>query len=54
MATALSRDAYLGTIRAAGFEDVETVTERPAASQPLDKLVRAQAVTLVGRKPDAG
>ena len=54
VATALSWDAYLGTIRAAGFEDVETVTERPAASQPLDKLVRAQAVTLVGRKPDAG
>jgi SAM-dependent methyltransferase len=54
VATALERNAYLEVIRTAGFEDVETVAERPAVSQPLDKLVRAQAVTLVGQKPDAG
>jgi len=51
IATALAEDAYLETIRAAGFEGVEIVAERPAVSQPLDTLVRAQAVTLVGRKP---
>ena len=51
VATALSRDAYLGTILAAGFEDVETVGKRSAVSQSLDKLVRAQVVTLGGRKP---
>ncbi len=51
VATALEQEAYLATIRAAGFEAVEIVAERPALSQPLDALVRAQAVTLVGRKP---
>jgi SAM-dependent methyltransferase len=51
VATALEENAYLATIRAAGFEQVEIVAERPAVSQPLDSLVRAQAVTLVGRKP---
>ena len=51
ISTALAEDAYLETIRAAGFEGVEIVAERPALSQPLDALVRAQAVTLVGRKP---
>lgn len=53
VATALEQNAYLDTIRAAGFEAVEVVAERPALSQPLDSLVRAQAVTLVGRKPSA-
>lgn len=53
IATALAQDAYLETISAAGFEAVELVAERPAVSQPLDKWVRAQAVTLVGRKPAA-
>jgi len=51
IATALEQDAYVETIRAAGFEAVEIVAQRPAASLVLDKLVRAQAVTLVGRKP---
>lgn len=51
VATALEENAYLETIRAAGFEAVAVVAERPALSQPLDALVRAQAVTLVGRKP---
>lgn len=51
IATALEQRAYLDTIRSAGFEGVEIVAERPAVSQPLDLLVRAQAVTLVGRKP---
>ena len=51
VATALAENAYLETIRGAGFEGVEIVAERPAVSQPLDTLVRAQAVTLVGRKP---
>ena len=53
VATALEQEAYLRTIRAAGFEAVEIVAERPALSQPLDALVRAHAVTLVGRKPAA-
>src|SRR3989304_5711931 len=48
VATALAENAYLETIRGAGFEGVEIVAERPAVSQPLDTLVRAQAVTLVG------
>ena len=51
-AKALERNAYLEVIRTAGFEDAETVAERPAVSQPLDKLVRAHAVTLVARKPE--
>ena len=51
IATALEQNRYLETIRAAGFEEVDVVAERPAVSQPLDALVRAQAVTLVGRKP---
>lgn len=51
VATALEENAYRETIRAAGFEGVEVVAERPALSQPLDALVRAQAVTLLGRKP---
>lgn len=53
IATALEQSAYLDTVRTAGFEGVEIVAERPAVSQPLDWLVRAQAVTLVGRKPAA-
>lgn len=51
VAAALEETAYLETIRAAGFEEVHVVAERPAVSQPLDALVRAQAVTLVGHKP---
>lgn len=51
VATALEQEAYLQAIRGAGFEGVEIVAERPALVQPLDDLVRAQAVTLVGRKP---
>lgn len=51
IATALEQNAYLDTIRAAGFEAVEIVAQRPAVAQPLDRLIRAQAVTLVGRKP---
>jgi SAM-dependent methyltransferase len=51
IATALEQEAYLATIRAAGFESVEVVAERPALSQPLDRLVQAQAITVVGRKP---
>lgn len=53
VSTALEQNAYLETIRAAGFESVGIVAERPALSQPLDALVRAQAVTLVGWKPAA-
>ena len=53
IATALEQSAYIETIRAAGFEAVEIVAQRPATSPLLDKLVRAQAVTLVGRKPGA-
>jgi len=51
VSTALEESAYLETIRAAGFDGVEIVAERPALAQPLAALVRAQAVTLVGRKP---
>ncbi len=64
VATALEQNAYLETIRGAGFESVEIVAERPALSQPQvaeaarklgfdpkDKRVSAEAVTLVGRKP---
>jgi ubiquinone/menaquinone biosynthesis C-methylase UbiE len=51
VATALEQNTYLETIRAAGFEAVEIAAQRPAASKPLDSVARAQAVTLVGRKP---
>ncbi len=53
VATALEQSAYLDTIRAAGFETVEIVAQRPASSPLLDTLVRAQAVTVVGRKPQS-
>lgn len=53
VATALEEAAYLEAIRTAGFEGVELVAQRPALSQPLESLVRAQAVTLVGHKPHA-
>lgn len=52
LATALEQNVYLETIRAAGFEAVEIVAQRPAVSQPLYGLVRARAATLVGRKPE--
>jgi SAM-dependent methyltransferase len=51
VSTALEENAYLKIIRAAGFDGVKVVAERPALAQPLDALVRAQAVTVVGRKP---
>lgn len=62
--SALEENKYLAVIKAAGFEDVTIVAERPALSQPQvaeaarklgfdpeDKRVSAEAVTLVGRKP---
>lgn len=64
--SALEENKYLAVIKAAGFEDVTVVAERPALSQPQvaeaarklgfdpeDKRVSAEAVTLVGRKPAA-
>lgn len=51
VATALEENAYFEVIRAAGFKAVEVVTERPALAQPLHELVRARALTLLGRKP---
>jgi SAM-dependent methyltransferase len=51
VATALEENTYFEAIRAAGFESVEVVAERPATPQPIHELVRARAVTLVGRKP---
>ena len=64
--TALEQGAYLEAIRAAGFEDVRIVAERPAASQATieafaDRLglreairdVTARAITVVGGKPRA-
>lgn len=53
IATALEENAYLDAIRAAGFEAVELLAQRPALAQPLNGLVRAHAVTLVGQKPRA-
>ena len=62
--SALEENEYLAVIKAAGFEDVTIVAERPALSQPQvaeaarelgfdpgNKHVSAEAVTLVGRKP---
>jgi arsenite methyltransferase len=64
--TALEENAYLEAIRAAGFEGVEVVAERSAASQtevvafaralgidPAENRVSAHGVTLVGHKPPA-
>lgn len=51
VATALEENAYFEAIRAAGFEVVELVAQRPALSQPRDNQVHGQALTLVGRKP---
>ncbi len=51
--TASEENQYLKTIRAVGFVEVKLVSERPAVAQPLESLVRAYAVTLVGRKPAA-
>jgi ubiquinone/menaquinone biosynthesis C-methylase UbiE len=51
LATAMEKQAYLETIHAAGFTGVAIAAERPAVSQPLEALVRAQAVTLVASKP---
>jgi len=64
--TALEEKAYLEAVRGAGFEGVEVVAERSAASQTdIEKMARllgldperdqvsAHAVTLVGRKPAA-
>ncbi|MFQ5988604.1 MAG: methyltransferase domain-containing protein [Candidatus Methylomirabilales bacterium] len=50
VATALEENAYLEAIRAAGFESIAMVAERPARAQPLNSQVHAQAITLVGRK----
>lgn len=50
VATALEENAYLDAIHAAGFATVDLVAQRPALAQPLNGLVRAQAVTLTGRK----
>jgi SAM-dependent methyltransferase len=47
---ALEQQEYLDTIRAAGFADVQLVSERPAQSQP-EGDVEAVAVTLTARKP---
>jgi len=64
--TALEQSLYLDILREAGFEEVRIVAERPAESQarideyarligtdPRDPGVRAWAVTVVGRKPEA-
>lgn len=50
VASALEENAYFEAIRAAGFEAVEVLSERPATSQPFHELVRARAVTLMGHK----
>ena len=50
IATAAEETAYLEIIRTAGFNEVKIVSERPAESQPKDSSVRAQAVTIVGKK----
>jgi len=65
--TALEQEAYLETIRAAGFENVRIVADRSAASQTaieeyagrlgLGEAAReltVRAITVVGRKPVAG
>jgi SAM-dependent methyltransferase len=47
---ALHESDYLGAIRAAGFDDVRVVAERPAETQPGQGVLTA-AVTITGRKP---
>lgn len=47
---ALTEGDYLTAIRAAGFDTVRVVTERPAELQP-GQGVLAAAVTITGRKP---
>ncbi len=46
---ALSEEDYVAAIRAAGFDDVRIVAERPAEAQPGNG-VAGMAVTITGRK----
>jgi SAM-dependent methyltransferase len=51
VASAWEERRYLDALRAAGFHDVNVVSERAAVDQPALDFIKARAVTLVGVKP---